>query len=404
MPDIDSDMTPLADAFAIIEREVSSLAGDPETLPTAEALGRVLMGTYISRTDLPPFDKSAMDGYAILLGDDSTELEVLEIVGAGETPANGLVNGSTVKVMTGAPVPAGTERVVPVERCVEIDGRVRILSRGNALNICRRGEDLRIGDSVLNGPTRLGPMEISNLISCGLSEIQVYRRPRVIVLNTGDEIVDTPDALASGKIMNSNGPLLDALCAAHGLDLLQRRIVPDDRTATGTAIREAVNAADLVLLTGGVSVGDFDFVGEALADQGLKTHFSKVAVKPGRPLTFATRPGKAVFGLPGNPVAVFITFQVFVRRALHLLNGLPPEPRTLNLPLATEFRRRKMNRREYVPCHLLADGSLEPIRYHGSADTMALLGADGLFIIDKGCDCIAAGTRSDLLPTKDLRA
>ena len=167
---------------------------------------------------------------------------------------------------------------------------------------------------ILRAGSRLGPLEIANLISCGIMEIEVFRPIRLAVISTGDEIVDDPRELGPGKIMNINGPMLAMLGRRLCMEIVMEKSIPDRREATVEAISAAVACADLVLLSGGVSVGDSDFVGAALGDAGLRVHFSAVAVKPGRPLCFATGKGAAVFGLPGNPVSVYVMFHLFVLR------------------------------------------------------------------------------------------
>ncbi len=255
-----------------------------------------------------------MDGYAVLDGDVRDAYKVLETVMAGSTPTAPLQAGAAVKVMTGAPVPSGAGRVIPVEHVRRQDDAIEIIRPTNDRNICPQGEDVRPGDMILRAGSRLGPLEIANLISCGITEVDVFRPIRLAVLSTGDEIVDDPRDLGPGKIMNANGPMLALLGRRYSMEIVMEKSIPDRRDATVEAISSACECTDLVLLSGGVSVGDYDFVGAALADAGLCVHFSAVAVKPGRPLTFATRPGAAVFGLPGNPVSVYVMFHLFVLR------------------------------------------------------------------------------------------
>ena len=402
MPDPASNMMPFADAVAVLDREVVFVSPTAETLAIRDALGRLLVGEYCSRVDLPPFDKSAMDGYAVPPG-DATELRVLETVPAGAVPTMPLSPGCATKVMTGAPVPDGTDRVVMVEKTTQTGDTVRIHTPETQSNICKRGEDVRTGDVILTGPRLAGPLEIANLAACGITQEQTAPPLRVAILTTGDEIVDSADALSPGKIMNSNGPMLEALCQQNGLDVVTCEIVPDQRQATIDAISTACQAADFVLLSGGVSVGDFDFVAEAMAALGLTIHFDKVAMKPGRPMTFATSPSAALFGLPGNPVSVYVMFHIFVLRAMRRRLGLPAEPRTIRLPLADGHRRRKTDRLAFVPCRLTADGTLAAVDFHGSAHLAALLEADGFFVMPQGCATIAAGESAEFWPTGGTR-
>jgi len=257
-------------ALEIVEQKLAGRTLPNETMPIREALGRTIVDDQISSVDIPPFDKSAMDGYAVLDGDERDEYRLLEIVGAGGVPTQPLTSGTCTKIMTGAPVPQGAGKVVMVENTSETDGIVSVHSHSKAHNICRKAEDISRGDTVLHAPSRIGPLEIANLISVGIAEVKVAQPLRIAILATGDEIVDTPDCLALGKIMNSNGPMLAALCNRYDLQVVSNAIVPDNRDATISAIRDALDSADIVLISGGVSAGDFDFVADAIRQNGLE--------------------------------------------------------------------------------------------------------------------------------------
>ncbi len=403
MPETD-EMIPLADALAIADRTTPPVDLAAEMLDVRRALGRVVVDDQTSRVDLPAFDKSAMDGYAVMADDERDEYRLLETVPAGCVPTQPLTAGTAIKVMTGAPVPAGAGKVIMVERTAEQDGCVRIITPDKAVNICLRGEDVRSGDVILPAPAELDAAAIANLISCGVTEVRVARRVRAAVLCTGNEIVDSADELTPGKIMNSNGPMLSALCAEYGLEVTHESTVPDDLAATIAAIDGALAAADIVIISGGVSVGDFDFVADAMAELGLDIHFSRIAVKPGRPMTLAAGPAGIVFGLPGNPVSAYVTFHLFVRRAARLIAGLAGGPRHISLPLAADYRRRKADRLAYVLCRLTAAGALEQIDCHGSAHLQAVLGSDGLFVVPQGIGQLPAGHKVDFLPTRGAMA
>jgi len=391
-------MIPLERALEIVDRALDGVAMPAETVPVRQGLGRTVCGDQLSRLELPPFDKSAMDGYAVMAGDERDEYRLLESVPAGRVPTCKLEPGTAVKVMTGAPVPEGAGKVIMVEHTSELDGKLRVHRHGKAHNICFKGEDVSVGDVILRAPAVLGALEIANLVSCGITHVEVFRRPRAAILSTGDEIVDSPDRLEPGKIMNVNGPLLCALCASHGLEVAAEAVVPDEFDKTVSALRDGLEKADILMVSGGVSVGDFDFVGAAMSRLGLTVKFNRVAVKPGKPMTFACAPGKAVFGLPGNPVSVFLMFHLFVLRAAALMTGRKEGPRRLALPLGTGFARRKAERTEYVPCRLTERGACEPVEFHGSAHLRALLEADGFFIVPKGIKELRAGETVSFMP------
>ena len=398
-------MIPLAEALAKVDETLGPLELSRERMAVTEAAGRVLVEDQFSRLDLPAFDKSAMDGYALLKGDERESYRLLETVAAGNLPTRKLEPGATTRVMTGAPVPEGTGRVVMQEYTSESDGVVHVQDTADrSPNICWKGEDLRAGDRVLRAPVLLGPLHLANLIGCGITEVEVARRLRAAVLCTGDEIVDAPEQLGPGQIMNSNGPLLGALCRRHELEIVIHRRVPDDFQDTVAALEQAVAESDIVIVSGGVSVGDYDFVGEALLAAGLTRHFDRVATKPGKPMTFASAPGKAVFGLPGNPVSVYLAFQLYVVRAAGLMTGCKAEGRHLRLPLQDAFSRRKAARLQYVPCRVSAEGFLQQVKYHGSAHLLALAEADGFFAVPRGATELRAGEKVSFMPlVGDLR-
>jgi len=376
-----------------------------QTLAVRSAFGRTLAAQQVSRLDLPPFDKAAVDGYALLADDVRPSYRLLGTVAAGQPNRHALVPGTAVKVMTGAPVPAGAGRVVMQEHAEERDGTVTLRRSDRAANVCRAGEDVRQGDVIVRAGMRLGALEIANLVACGVSEVEVVRPVRLAIISTGDELADRADQLAPGKILDTNTPLLTALAQAHGLETVSVARVADDLEQTAQAIRAAVEAADLVALSGGVSVGQFDYVRQALADQGIRELFAGVAIKPGRPLTCAqTAAGKLVAALPGNPVAVYLTFHLCLLRAARLLSGEDPELRELELALGQDFRRGKDGRQEYVPARLTGAGELVPVELHGSAHLTALLAADGFMVVPPGTATLAAGGKVRFLPLRGLDA
>ena len=396
------EMISLTEALGIVEKELADSTTLPiETVSVRQAQGRIISENQIALLDLPAFNKSAMDGYAVLAGDQRQEYRLIETVPAGKTPTQKLEPGTTTKVMTGAPVPEGTEQVIMVEQTHEVDGKVSVISHSKETNICQRGEDIKQGDIVLKAPKMLGPLEIANLISVGTTEVKVFAPVRIAILTTGNEIVDSPNNLASGQIMNSNGPMLEALCRKYSLEITANTIVEDDRDTTVSAINTALKNSDIVVLSGGVSAGDYDYVAEAINLAGLNLHFNRLSVKPGKPMTFASANKKAVFGLPGNPVAVFLMFHLFVLYASRLISGINYRPRYVTLPLANDFHRKNTERMAFMPCKLTQDGLLEQIEYHGTAHLLALVDCDGFFIVPKGQTSISADQKVSFLSIKD---
>jgi molybdopterin molybdotransferase len=388
---------PLESAFAIADEKIGGRRVPVETVPVYEAEGRYLTSDQRSKVDLPPFDKSAVDGYAVTAGDEDRELRLEGVVSAGEPGIAALAPGTTVKVMTGAPVPRGADKVIMVEQAVEIDGGVRFENPSPAHNICKKAEDVAAGDVVVRAGSRIGALEIANLIGCGISHVEVARRIRIAILSTGDELVNSVENLRPGKIMNTNGPLLGGLARRYGLEVTGEETVPDDLSRLIGALRRSLDRADIVVLSGGVSAGDFDFVPQAIEECGLQIHFSRVATKPGKPLTFATDDTSILFGLPGNPVAVYLTFHTFILRAAALLSGGVHEPKRFKVRLARNFSRSSSVRMEFVPCRITADGMADPVPYHGSAHLAALMQADGFFTVPVGVTSLDARAEVSLV-------
>jgi molybdopterin molybdotransferase len=341
-----------------------------------------------------------MDGYAVIAGNERDEYRVIEFVPAGRIGKKPLTAGTAVKVMTGAAVPENAGKVIMVEHVREDGDKIFVVSHSDKSNICLKGEDVRRGDVILRSPAVLGPLEIGNLISVGITQVEVFQRIRVGIISTGDEIVDEPGRLVPGRIMNVNGPMLEALCDEHGLEVVSNSIVPDDAAATKDAIGGLLERSDMILVSGGVSVGDLDFVNEAMTETGLTVHFSRVAVKPGKPMTFASKGSRAVFGMPGNPVSVFVMFHLFVLRAARVMRGLEPEIRHVEFEMGRDYQRRKVERMVYVPCLITAKGMLEAVEYHGPAHLQCLLGSDGFFVMPRGVAKVSAGERVRFISIK----
>lgn len=392
-------MIALEKALSVVDDKLRGRNVSTETVPVRNAAGRVLAADQFSRVDLPPFDKAAMDGYAVLPGDshDRYRLDGVRPAGATQGGDDTLAPGTTVKVMTGAPVPTGAERVIKLEEAVEENGYVRFENPSPAINICWRAEDIAVGDTIVELGRRIGALEIANLIGGGITDVDVAGRVRIAVISTGDEIVDTPSTLSPGKIMNTNGPLLSELCREAGLAVVREETVPDDKRTLTAELRCSLDAADIVVLTGGVSVGDFDVVPKSVLEAGLEIHFSRVAIKPGKPLTFATGEEGILFGLPGNPVAAFLTFHLFVLRAAALLSGTRREPKTFKARLAEDLTVRGGTRTTFVPSRISPGGLVEKVDYHGTAHLAALMTADGFMVIPDGVTSLSKGTEVSLM-------
>ena len=371
-----------------------------ELVSCADALGRTLAEDVRSAEDLPPFDSSAMDGYAVA-DLDGGELAVVDEARAGAPAARAVEPGQAIAISTGAQVPRGAAAVVPVERvepageAVPSDGlRVRAPALGPGANIRRAGEDVRAGEVVLRAGTPLGPAEVAMLAQVGRTEVRCGALPRVSVVVTGDELVDPGVDLAPGQIRDSNAPALVALASAAGAAVVGRRRVGDDFDATVAALGAALAEADVVCVSGGVSVGEHDHVKPALARLGVEEVFWGIALKPGKPTWFGRAPGGAlVFGLPGNPVSAMVTFELFAKPALRALAGADPSPARararLTAPVGLNARREQAIR---VRLSAGDDGwRAEPTGPQGSHRISSMLGADALALVPAGDGELAAG-------------
>ena len=286
---------------------------------TPPTLGRVLAESAVAQEDLPPFDASAMDGFAVPAAEPGT----LRIDGesrAGAPASSPLAPGTACRISTGAVVPDGTHAVVPVERTEERDGEVVVPGSEEGANVRRAGEDAHAGETVIEAGTELGPAEIAVLASLGMPAVVCARVPLVAVVATGDELVEPGAALGPGQIRNSNLYALAAQAERAGATVCMREQVGDDFDETRQALARAVDSADVVCVSGGVSVGPHDHVKPALAGLGVEERFWGVRLQPGKPTWFGTtREGRLVFGLPGNPVSAMVTFHLFARPAVRAL-------------------------------------------------------------------------------------
>jgi molybdopterin molybdotransferase len=375
-------------------------------LNTAEALGtervriddardRVLAVALEAAGNVPPFPCSAMDGYAVLPGDAGRTLTVVGESRAGTPSATALEDGGAIRISTGGAIPAGATAVIPQENVEVRDGTIFTQSPVAAGDHLREaGEDMRAGETVLHAGTLLGAAELGAAVSAGAAELSVYRRPRVQVLCTGDELRAPGEPLGPGEIHNSNAAMLDALAAAEGAIVAGAKRLPDDRAATEAGLQDALDDADVVIISGGVSVGPHDHVKPALAGLGVEEVFWRVALQPGKPTWFGHRGQVLVFGLPGNPVSAVVTFSLFVRPALAALQGRTEE-RLLEpeAVLATAVRRNP-DREQAVRVRLeRRNGGLValPNGPQGSHIVTSLLGANALALIPAGEGELEAG-------------
>ena len=388
-------MIAFEEALAIVQGEGSAL--DAERVSLSDCLFRVLRQDVVSDMDMPPFDKSAMDGYACRREDIGHILEIIETIPAGSRPGRAIGKNQCAKIMTGAMMPAGADCVLAVEDVEPVSAAaIRFKGAQTAANICRKGEDVVAGQVLVPAGTRITPKEIAALALAGCTQPLVSRRPKIGIIATGDEIVEPHTIPKPAQIRNSNASQLVAQCLGSGADPTYYGIARDTREEIGRLVDAARAANDLVLLTGGVSMGDFDLVPGILKELGFRIFFDKVAIQPGKPTVFGRCGTVWVFGLPGNPVSSFIIFEVLVRELLAKLLGLRGRRPAIKCPLAAGYRRKAAVRRAWIPVRITAQGRAEPVSYHGSAHITALAPADGIITVPVGVGEIPEGTLVDV--------
>jgi molybdopterin molybdotransferase len=369
----------------------------PELVPVTRALGRVLAEDFQAPFDVPPADNSAVDGYAVASADipaaGTSELVVVADLAAGSVFDGRLAAGQALRIMTGAPMPAGADTVYPQEIVERHDRRVRIGPLAKGANVRLRGEDVEAGAIVIETGTVLRPQEIGLVTSLGAWQLMVYRRPRVALMSTGDEVAEPGTPRRPGQIYDANRFTLRGSVEQCGGEVIDLGIVPDERETLRARLHEAAAGADVVLTSGGVSVGVYDLVKEVLAEVGA-IDFWQVAMQPGRPLAVGSIGGAVFFGLPGNPVASLLSFMLFVRPVVHKLAGRRTLFPDVWQARALERMPKKVGRTEYKRGILrFADGAWE-VRTtgpQGSGILSSMVAGNCLIVLDEARGDVAAG-------------
>lgn len=376
------------EALKQIQATVST--GPSEQISLDDAAGRVLSQPAVADRDSPPFSKSMMDGFAVGNVDfrPGDRFPVLGEIAAGATSIPAIAADQAIQIMTGAPVPDGAAAVIPVEQATQIDDATvtfSIVPKPSA-NILPQGEIARVGDSIVPAGWTLGPGQIATLAEFGIRNVPVRRRPRIAILATGDELVPYGEIAGPSQIRNSNGPMLASLMTRWGATAVPLGIARDNVDDLDRAIAKGLKA-DILLLSGGVSAGNYDLVPERLAAAGVTEVFHKVAIKPGKPIWFGCRDDKLVFGLPGNPVSSLVCALLFVQTAVRkLLGQTPATPATMPARLSKSHVQ-KGDRTTYWPAKLTFsdDGpQIEPLPWKGSADLVRVAAANSWTIFPPG--------------------
>jgi molybdopterin molybdotransferase len=385
-----ANMIQLDKAFETIMHS-AFMTGSRE-IPFADSLNRILAEDVYSDMDMPPFNKSMVDGFACRKEDINHELELIETIPAGTFPSKNISIDKCSKIMTGAPVPSGADYVFMVEDSKVLEsGRIKCNIAASGDNISKKGEDVREGTVVLRVGKQLRPQDIAVMASVGKTSVVVNNQPRVAVISSGSELVEPDEKPGKAQIRNTNAYQLIAQIHRAGGTGVYYGIVSDDEGKSLTVISKAISECDLVLITGGVSMGDFDFIPSVLEKSGVKILFSKVAVQPGKPMVFGTHSKALIFGLPGNPVSSFMQFELLVRPLISKMMGFQWQPIDVIFPLKERYSRRSSDRMALVPVVITDDGYVVPVEYHGSAHITALPGADGIIAIPVGKQIIEKG-------------
>jgi molybdopterin molybdotransferase len=388
------------EAVNVVLRTVQPLP--PVEMALSEALGRVLAEPAVARWDLPPADNSAMDGYALAWSGQGagSELTVVGFVPAGSHLDEPVPPGRAVKIMTGAPLPAGCDTVVPVEEVAAEGTLIRLLRAPRAgQHVRRQGEELQRGESLLTAGAPLHAGEMGLLAAAGIERVRVYPAPRVALLSTGDELVELGEAPGPGQIVNSNFHLLAARLREEGCAVIPLGIARDNEYDLAECIGRGLQA-DMLISTGGVSVGDRDHVQETLRSYGFALGFWQVAIKPGKPVLFGTVKARPVFGLPGNPAAAAATFELFVQPALRRLAGFPGLLQPRLRATLTESIDGGEKRQRFIWGRLREQaGSFEfvPSARQGSGQNRSLQEVQALLPVPGGHAGLAAGAEVEVM-------
>jgi molybdopterin molybdotransferase len=354
-----------------------------ERIPLLESPGRILAVDVTAGRDVPAHDLSAMDGYACRASDRAGPLDVIETIAAGGKPKRPIGPGQCTRIMTGAPLPPGADCVVMFEDAVEDAGVVMVKNIRDKANVRHRAEDHKKGDRILRAGAIIKPPAAAILASEGHDPITVFRRPAVAVIATGDELVEPNENPDDFQIRNSNSCQLVAQILETGCLPTYFGIASDTPEAIGALFDKALTRCDVILLSGGVSAGDFDFVVPMLDARGIKILFNGIAVKPGKPTLFGTANDRFLFGMPGNPVSSLVIFEMLVKPFLYRTMGHAFNHRTANAKLGETIVRRKGDRLEFVPVALEEDHTVRRVPYHGSAHIYAYARASGMIAIPK---------------------
>lgn len=372
-----------------------------EEVKLTDTTHRILGEDIYSDVNIPPFDKSAMDGYACKHQDLTHTLKVIGTLYAGSKEKFEVTNGTCVKIMTGAPVPNGSDTVIMIEDTEDPgNNKIRFSGKSTKTNICKLGEDVMKNDLVLKTGTRLLPHHIAVLASVGKAIVKVSAQAKIALLSTGSELVEPDQKPDIAQIRNSNAYSIMAQLQAMNVQADYAGLVADKKTEIKNLISELLDSHDIIIITGGASDGEHDYIPQILQELKLELKFNKLAIQPGKPFSFAASENKFCFGLSGNPVSALVQFEVLIKPFIfHLLN-CTYSPNVILSEMAHNIKRKKANRLKFFPVLFNASGQVEEIRFNGSAHIAGLSNADGFALFPQNCEALNAGEKIEILLMK----
>ena len=387
--------------FEEIQEQIKSFttAFRIESVVLEEAFNRVLREDIIADMDMPPFNKSAMDGYACHLEDIENELEVLEVIQAGMLASKKVGKNQCVKIMTGAAIPEGCDCVFKVEESKQVgDDHVLCLNPKTYHNICFQGEDYRNGDVLIKSGTIINTPQMAVLAGAGYARVKVTQRPRITVISTGSELVHPQEKPKPGQIRNSNTNQIVTQLKKMNLDVVQTMMLADDYPLLKTNFLQSLENSDMVIFTGGASVGDFDFVPELLKEFEFKIYWDRTGIKPGNPMTYSQKGNKHVMGLSGNPVSSLAQFEFIAKPVIYKLLGADYKALRIKTTMNFTYKRKKADRIAVVPVIINEEGTIDEIPFHGSAHINALVQANALLEVPLDVTDLDKGTLAYVRP------
>lgn len=365
---------------------------ETEQLELTESLGRILAKTVVADTDQPLFNKSAMDGYACKREDLHEPMKIIGTIAAGSLADELIQQGECFRIFTGAPVPKGADCVIMQENTsIDEDGNVRFIGEHTKNNICDKGEDCKTGDTVISAGTRIEAQHLAIMAANGIVNPTVYTKVHVSLYCSGSELIEPNQKPTGAMIRNSNASQLLGQLQQVSAVTDYKGIIPDELNLVSQKLKSEIGKTDVVIITGGASVGDFDFIPTVLREIGAEIKVSSLNIQPGKPVLLAQLKNTYIFGLSGNPVSSFLQFKVFAEPMLLKLMGANSYlPKIIRVPLSTEISRKKGNRQFYIPVKINSQGHAEKIIFNGSAHINALNTAQGFVIMKPGTNQLKA--------------